>query len=365
MSGQERLFRAIGGVDEALLARSEKRTGRRAKRWLGWGTALAACLALVLAVWGAQWSRPADPPGPVSPVDQPPAQENPVELRPLQPPEMPWSPEAGEAHCLSISAETEERAARFRIYINRESYYSYEQAGVYVIRPLQEPEGTPACRLEIAHMEDVSVDEAMEQVRSGLTGRYAQVEALSGPPNGWYEIDALQDRFLFAGDGEEWDDAQREVWLRPDGEGGVFVLSASYFMEAAEGHGARFADMMTTFQPEAAVGTQDWTTALRETGERLAEAVFAGDLSGAEDLLAEGAEVSGCGEDVSDWVSVASIDCSIPGGYTEETAAATVSVKYRLGAEEPYSRLVMEMRFGDGQWLAERIFIQTPEEETP
>ena len=48
MKGQERLWIAIGGADEALLARSERRSGGRAGVWLGWGA--AACLALVLAV---------------------------------------------------------------------------------------------------------------------------------------------------------------------------------------------------------------------------------------------------------------------------------------------------------------------------
>ena len=217
--------------------------------------------------------------------------------------------------------------------------------------------------LEIAYMADTG--EALEQVRAGLAGLYEQVEVLSGPPNGWYEIDAAQDRFLFAGNGAEWDDAQREVWLRPDGEGGVFILSASYFVEAAEGHGARFADMMETFRPETAAGERDWTTALRETGERLAEAVFADDLDRAADLLAEGAEASGWGEDVSEWVSVASIDCAIPGGYTEIAAEAEVSVRFRLGAEEPYSRLVMEMTFTEGRWLAERVRVEALEGQMP
>lgn len=364
MKGQERLWIAIGGADEALLARSERRSGGRAGVWLGWGA--AACLALVLAVWGIQaapWKTPVQE-APRDPVETP-AQEDPVVLQPVPPPALPWPEEAGEAHYLRIHEEAEEEAARFSIYINRETYYSYEQAGVYVIRPRQEPEGTPACMLEIAYMADTGVDEALEQVRAGLAGLYEQVEVLSGPPNGWYEIDAAQDRFLFAGNGAEWDDAQREVWLRPDGEGGVFILSASYFVEAAEGHGARFADMMETFRPETAAGERDWTTALRETGERLAEAVFADDLDRAADLLAEGAEASGWGEDVSEWVSVASIDCAIPGGYTEIAAEAEVSVRFRLGAEEPYSRLVMEMTFTEGRWLAERVRVEALEGQMP
>lgn len=65
------------------------------------------------------------------------------------------------------------------------------------------------------------------------------------------------------------------------------------------------------------------------------------------------------------WVSVASIDCAIPGGYTEIAAEAEVSVRFRLGAEEPYSRLVMEMTFTEGRWLAERVRVEALEGQMP
>ena len=59
MIKQERIFDAIGGVDEMLLARSEQTARYHRPRWAAWGTAMAACLALTLLVWGVFPKSPA------------------------------------------------------------------------------------------------------------------------------------------------------------------------------------------------------------------------------------------------------------------------------------------------------------------
>ena len=45
---------------------------------------------------------------------------------------------------------------------------------------------------------------------------------------------------LVASDGTDWDDMQSETWFVEDGQGGVFSLSASCFLEAVEGFGVLF-----------------------------------------------------------------------------------------------------------------------------
>lgn len=340
MSGQERLFAALGGVDEELLERSER--GRRPRRGLWIAAGLAACLALL--VWRALPERPAAPPDvPDGPVAVEPGPDNPVEPTPVEP----WPEGEGEIHYLQFRTAAEEPEARFRIYINQEVYYSYEEDGVYVIRPRQEPEGTPACALEISHLSGTTTEQAAEQVRERLTGLYEQLQELPQPPNGWFQVGAGE-RYLFASDGTEWDDAQREVWVRPDGADGAFVLEASYFLEATEGHGARFVDMMCTFAPESnnPEGWTDAVTELREAGERLMEAAFTDDLSGVSDLLASDADVNGYDGDVSQEVSVASMDCSIRSGI------GVVSVKHRMGGEDAYTFLTIELRREEDRWRA-------------
>lgn len=359
MSREERLFDAIGGVDDSLLKRSEKR--KRQTPWLNWGIGLAACLAVVLTV---TWVLPGihretPPPDTIVddyPPDSPstPVQEDPPSSTPAQPSE-PWPAAEGEAHYLQVRVAPEEPELRFRIYINKDIYYSYEREGVYIIRPREAPEvpgeTLPECKLEISHIADVTVDEALEQTMNSLTGLYETVEAALAPLNSWFYVTA-EERYLFASDGIKWNDAQLEVWIKPDGAGGAFILSSRYFMEATEGHGARFADMMYCFAPDITGNPDDWQPwerDLMDTGEQLAKAVFANDLDRAEDLLAPDAEVYGYDEDVSGWVSIASIDYSVSNGTAD---TVIVSVKHRMGGEDSYTFLTMEMTYLDGQWKA-------------
>lgn len=368
MSREERLFDAIGGADEALLRRSEKR--RRAVPRLEWAVGLAACLAVVLAVW-TLGSRAAGGPPIDATEDFPPVQQDgpdtsqdpPVQEDPAGPADRPkelWPASEGEMHYLQFLTPLQEPEAQFRIYINKEIYYSYEQEGVYIIRPRKESDIAPFCTLVISHMADTTVDQALEQVRKELTEQYETVEVLPGQPNGWFQV-REGEAYLFASDGTDWDDVQRDVWIQPDGEGGAFVLSSGYYMEATEGHGARFADMMGTFMAEGVHGqTSVWLAELRDVGERLMEAVFANDLSGVQDLLAPDAEVNGYVEDVSAWVTVASIDCSyVPGDPSEETLDGRISVKHNADlTEESYSYLTMEMKKTGDQWTATWIGIE-------
>ena len=129
----------------------------------------------------------------------------------------------------------------------------------------------------------------------------------------------------------------------------MFVLSSSYFMEAAEDHGARFADMVCTFTPASDLWQIVWMAQLRYAGERLSEAVFTGNLAGAEDILTPDAEVFVYDEDISDTVCVASVDYGLPSSGNQ---TASVSVKHRLSGEGPYQYLNMELAYLDGEWKA-------------
>ena len=132
-----------------------------------------------------------------------------------------------------------------------------------------------------------------------------------------------------------------------DRQGGVFILMSRYFLEAAEGHGARFSDMISTFEvvtPGEAV--PPWLSELRAAGDRLIPALFAGDLSSVADLLAEDAIM-----DVSleEGRSVSSID------YTTDSdrnpTRAVISVQNRQ-LEDSYDYLTIELVYQEGRWLA-------------
>lgn len=347
MSRQERLFDAIGGVDEKLLERCEKKRVRRNTQRV-W--AAAALLALAFLVWTAMPKSPAVTSD--IPVTPPPVDENPP-MEPDSNEEIP--PEAeGEYHFLQFQVEAEAPEVCFSIYIDKESYYSYEQDGTYVIRPRLEPENTPECKMEISHIAGTGLTEAMEMLRAQTAALYDSVEIQEDGAAGLSA--AISPDMLYASNGTDWDDAQREILFAEDGSGGVFVFEISYFLEATEGHRARFMDMAGTFAPDSGEDLPGWIAELKDTSQRLMEAAFANDMEPVADLLAPDAWVEAYGEDVGGIASVGGFDYSIDAetGYT----SAVVSVKHRLSAEEMYSYLTMKLSREDGRWKAEFIGLE-------
>lgn len=322
MNGKEKLFAALSGVDEELLERSERGAGSPV-RWLGWGMALAACLAVVIAA--AAVLPAAEQP----PEDAPPTDGDSVEqpAGPIAPAVLPEG--EGQYHLLQFRMDRKQDAPGFSLFINEEKYYTYEQEGVYVIQPRLSPENLPECRLEISWTGTPPEEEAGNEA-SRLGSLYENVwnnhsgvvESMWPPP--W---DAY---IIWADSGMEWDDAQRLTWVVGDGRGGSFILSASYFMEATEGHGAMFYDMMCTFRTEPEGDTPAWQASLEEAAEALIRETFSG--MGVE-------------------ASVSSIDYSV--SREGDALTAQVFVRYRQGGEEPWETLELALSCGgDGVWSA-------------
>lgn len=345
---EERLFIAIGGADPALLERSGRGSGRSRALWRG-GLAAAACLAVLcaLAFSTRRPAVPVQPDGPQTP-DVAPAAPEVLALT---------GGDVGRLHLVQLRYGAEERdsaADDFILYVNEETYSGTWEEGNYVVRPLLPgPEGAPECSLTVAHREDTALEAAAEAVREALAEEYDVVQEQPG---------AEGRASLAAWDGTEWgaewDAANAGVTLVDDRQGGVFVLTARYFTEAAEGHGARFADMMEAFQPlPDSVAVPQWMTALRETVDALLPAVFSDRWTPeAKELLAEDAQMCGYEEDVSGWVSISAVDIAVDGGL--DPASAVVSVRHRLGGEEPAGCLIMELSRQDGRWLARSVRLE-------
>lgn len=369
MRREERLFTALSGVDDELLERSERRKrSAGARRWIAWGAALAACLAIVTAVGRGNVPKDVTPPEPSPDVNlednTPPEQENSC----TQPA---WPDKPQRLRWLQVAPQDRD-IPEFTLWINEESYYTYEQNGVYVIKPYNSPQipdqELPECKFEIEYMEGTTED-VLETVRSRLESLYTSVvceEVNKDPLTG-----EASEYYFRADNGTDWDSAQREVRLIPYANDGIhvtsaFVLSASYFLEAEEGHGVRFRDMALTFGVwrTAREFPYPWMEDIDNAALRLTKAVMSDDLSDVGDLLAQGAEVVGPEEDLYAYVSIANIsyDYSVWSGYKghAETVPenATVSVQFRLGGEDSYNYLTMEMVYQDGEWLAEWIGIE-------
>lgn len=137
----------------------------------------------------------------------------------------------------------------FVIYADEENYTITEEDGLMRIEPKNPPQirgddgaPVPPCCLTVEHRPELSLSAAGDTLAAELEQRYAQVE---GPADSALLSGGL---FLRGSDGTNWDDAQAEVHITQDGTGGVYVLTAQYFTEAAEGHGVRFSAMIATFQ---------------------------------------------------------------------------------------------------------------------
>lgn len=350
MTNQERLFLAIGEADPELVIRSERKCR---SRWPGYCLAAAACLALVLTagrvlpLWtDSSGDTPAIPTEtPADGPEAPPENGEPdAGGQALSLPER--GGEIGTLRLLHYVPPSQAAPVDFLIYINEEQFNICEENGLYSIRstnPL--PEDFPECGLDILHLSGTAPDAARldaERAAGGYDGEIS-TEDLSAPLP-----DALYLRFS---EGTAWDSEQTELWFVSDGQDGSFVLTARYFLEAEEGLGARFRDMVSSFRVVSPDKVEPaWMASLREAADRLFPALLSDDLSGVSDLLAENAQADAYGEDVWDFLSVASVDYAPDDD--RDPSSATVSVKHRLNLTEgeSYNYLTMELVRRDGQW---------------
>lgn len=348
MNNQERLFLAIGGADPELVARSER---KRRNRWPGYCLAAAACLALVLTCVRPLWTKPPAVIPPDLPTAQGPDAGTPPDHPKLDPdgsrlllPEQ--GSEIGTLRLLSYAPQSQEKAVDFLIYVNEEQFSIREENGLYSIRstnPL--PEKFPEMGLDILHLPDTARDTAWADAEKTLKDRYGEVtseELAAALPGSLY---------LRASSGTDWDSEQAELWFVNDGQGGAFVLTARYFLEAEEGMGMRFRDMVSSFRVVSLNKVvPEWMRSLYEAADRLFPALLSDDLSGVSDLLAENAGADAYGQNVWEYVTIASVDYAPDDD--QDPSSAIVSVKHRLNLEEgeSYNYLTMELIRENGQW---------------
>lgn len=128
----------------------------------------------------------------------------------------------------------------FAIYYDTERYVMSEEDGVTYIRSIAEND-LPPCEVEIKHIPNTVPADAAAETNRQMVEQWENVS----------EITALEDRdgfFFWVSEGSNWDSACEDVYFLSDGETGSFQITARYFMEATEGHGVRFSQMVKTFE---------------------------------------------------------------------------------------------------------------------
>ncbi len=355
MSREERLFQAIGAADPALVAHSDRR--ETASPWRQWALSAAACLAVLVAAGGlfavSSWRTGSASPS-AAPAASKPAASAPAASAPAEPPSAAQpaasAPVAGNSgaaggsyegvipagpvHLTQLGADTASPA--FLLHLDP-SYTLSEKDGKWWLNPVEPPESSlPWCGMTIEHRPGVSPETAAEAAAGEF--RASDFDEVSD-----IETDSRGLTF-HASYGTDWDDAQADVWVIDDRDGGCYVLTGQYFLEAAEGHGVRFANMAATFQP-VTEDIPDWLTDLRATADAVSEANFAGDLTPVLDRVAYGVRVEG---ESLQGVSVSSVDLSVDDA--ENPASAVASVRFRH-LEDSYDYLTMGLELVEGRWI--------------
>lgn len=142
--------------------------------------------------------------------------------------------------------EPENNVPGFAIYIDTERFFMAEENGNYYIRPMKPLEDSSlVCEMEIQKIIDVTWEEAAQSIRNQMCE-----EQEAGVWESVSDISQDEDRerlYFDVSEGNAWDSMREEHYFYPMREQGTYHIVLRYFMEAAEGNGARFHTMLDTF----------------------------------------------------------------------------------------------------------------------
>jgi hypothetical protein len=199
---------------------------RKSKRWLRTTTGIAAAVIAVVAFLSL-------PPGTafMKSVQTWFAPEKKIEIS-----------VEGEKEQTNGQAHVDEES-RYAIYYDKDRYKLIQGEGKDTITTIDElPAPYPQVSLTIEQDMKIPPEQLANQVAADLKERFAKVDAIervASPVDG-YRIHAIN--------GNDRLSKVITVYVTSNEQKGSFVLSLDYFLEAAEGHGARFEQTVEQFE---------------------------------------------------------------------------------------------------------------------
>lgn len=128
------------------------------------------------------------------------------------------------------------------IYIDEDRYKLVQEENQDVIMPkIPLEERYPEVSMSIKQVVGVLPEQIIAEQQQLLAEKYDKVEA---PVQ---VTEPLEATLIAAKDGQSWDSPVVKVYVLSNGYGGSFVITEKYFLEASEGHGARFYYMLEQF----------------------------------------------------------------------------------------------------------------------
>lgn len=130
----------------------------------------------------------------------------------------------------------------FAIYYDKEMYEMVKEGDVTYIRFItDDDDDLPIREMKIEHVSDSQPNDTAKTERESLLSKWKNVSEIS-------KTDSPEGFCVSFSDGDEWDSICGDVYFLSDDNGGCFKITARYFVEAAEGHGSRFAQMLQSFE---------------------------------------------------------------------------------------------------------------------
>ncbi|EEG76361.1 hypothetical protein [Dethiobacter alkaliphilus] len=128
------------------------------------------------------------------------------------------------------------------IYVDEERYQLVGGDESDMIKPTEAlPDIYPEVSMEIKQAADVSPEELIKELEGSLQEEFENVSApakVDSPVSGWV---------VNGYTGSEWDSPVIKTYVVSNGQEGSFIITQRYFLEAEEGHGQRFEEMLKEF----------------------------------------------------------------------------------------------------------------------
>lgn len=355
---EKRILNIFGQVEEQYVEEAAPvKKAYKKYSWVKWG-GLVACVAIIFVTLNFF------PKGTIEP-DNVMAPDNVKEPDNVIPPSKTQIPdndvqhvmeESGDLHLVQLKyapKSMQQDSSDFIMHINEEIYQSSEQDGVYIIQPvIPASSELPECSLKIFSAIELSTTTVAESIIEELDKSFLNITDSS-------ESTLINGLYLHADNGTEWNAEQLDIYIVDNLVGGSYVLVARYFTEATEGHGARFSDMIGTFEvvtDSEIKETPEYIFQLRSTINMLIPAIFSNQISNVNEILADNAQIYAYDKDVMDDVSIQSIDYTVD-NY-EVPSTAVVSIKHRLSTEDSYNYVTVELFYKEKQWFVSFVSIE-------
>lgn len=142
-----------------------------------------------------------------------------------------------------FSLHTRDEEVDYAIYIDADRYTVEKGVEADRIVPKVKADSKyPEVSMEIRQVKDKKPADLRELAEAELGSGYSTVRDM-----GQVE-EPLQAYVLYANSGQKWNDIVIKQYFVDNGAGGTFVITQRYFLEASEGHGARFDNMLKEFK---------------------------------------------------------------------------------------------------------------------